>query len=94
MRGRDLGERLLVGLEPLHDVELDLLELGLPTPEGAQLALQRLEVLGAAGAGVQPRLVARGAHPHLLDVRLRLAQLPLEVADRRLATSRGRCAGR
>ena len=34
--------------------------------------------------GVEPRLVARGAHPHLLDVRLGLAQLALQVADRRL----------
>src|SRR6478735_140589 len=84
VRRGHLGERGLVRLEPFHDVELDLLELRLPTPEGAQLALQRLEVLGAPLPRVEPGLVARGAHPHLLDVGLGLGQLTPQVAHRRL----------
>ena len=56
-------------LDPLHDLELDVLEVGLPAGQRLQLGLQGLQLLGVADrAGVQQLLVARHALAHLLDV--------------------------
>ena len=75
--------RAVERLGPLHDLELDVLELGLAPRERRQLVLQCLEVLGAALAGVEPRLVAGGAVAHELDVLVGLRQLALDVTGRR-----------
>ncbi|HEU5000081.1 MAG TPA: hypothetical protein VFT68_14160 [Lapillicoccus sp.] len=72
-----LAERL----GALHDLELDVLELGLATGQRGQLVLDRLEVLGGAGAGVEPGPVAGGAVADQLDVGLRLLDLPLDVGE-------------
>src|SRR6476469_4294629 len=78
-----LGDARGQRLGPLHDLELDLLELGLAPGEGRQLVLEGLEVLGAALARVEPRLVAGGTVPDELDVLVRLRQLTLDVTGRR-----------
>ena len=40
---------------------LDVLQLGLSAGQRRELVLQRLEVLGGAGAGIETGAVARGA---------------------------------
>ena len=71
----------LGGLGPLHDLELDLLELTLTPRERLELVLQGLQVLGGAGAGVEAGAVARGPVAHELDVGLGLGDLALDVAE-------------
>src|SRR6478672_6320422 len=89
----ELGDARGQSLGPLHDLELDLLELGLAPGEGRQLVLEGLEVLGAALARVEPRLVAGGTVAHELDVLVRLRQLALDVAGRRAGVDDVRLEG-
>jgi len=74
---------LTEGLDPLHDLEFDVLELGLPPGERGQLVLQGLEVFGRPGAGVEPGAVAGGPVAHQLHVGLSLVDLTLHVGQRR-----------
>src|SRR5690606_28456175 len=77
----ELGEPALGLLQALHDLELDLLQVGLAPGELLQLGLERLGVLRGDGARVEARLVAGGALTHLFDVALGLGQLPPGVGD-------------
>ena len=95
-RGRQLGRlgrrpppaapvssacRLCDRLQPLHDLQHDVLEVGLAPAEGRDLVLEALQLLGRGDlAGVEPLLVAGGAGPDLVDVPLGLAQLARDVA--------------
>ena len=72
---------LAKGLGPLHDLELDVLQLGLPARQRRQLVLQRLEILGGAGSGVEAGAVAGGAVADQLDVGLGLLDLTLDVGQ-------------
>lgn len=82
-QGLQGGDVLAQGLGPLHHLELDVLELGLPSSERGELVLERLEVLGRPGAGLEPGAVAGGAVPHQLHVGLGLVHLTLHVGQRR-----------
>ena len=90
-RGQPGGKVLLVpfqdrdvlakGLGPLHDLELDVFQLGLAARQRGQLVLQRLEILGGAGSGVEAGAVAGGAVADQLDVGLGLLDLTLDVGQ-------------
>ena len=83
VRGVELGERVLVRLETLHDTELDLLEDLLAAGERRELPHKGLGVLGTDLARVEAGLVAGGTGADLLHVTLglgELAQLDAEVA--------------
>jgi hypothetical protein len=73
-----LAERL----GALHDLELDVLELGLPPSQRGELVLEGLEVLGGPGPGVEPGSVPGGAVANQLDVGLGLLDLALDVGER------------
>src|SRR5690606_19908296 len=77
----ELREPALGLLEPLHDLELDLLEVALPLGELGELGLQGLGLLGAHGTGVEASLVPGGPLTDLLDVALRLGHLAAGVTD-------------
>ena len=77
----ELGDRRLGVLGALHDLELDVLELGLPPDQRGQLVLDGLQVLGGAGAGVEPGLVAGRPVADQLHVGLGLGDLALDVAE-------------
>ena len=79
--GVQLRDRRLGVLGALHHLELDVLELGLPTDQRGELVLDRLEVLGGAGAGVEAGLVASRAVADQLHVGLGLGDLALDVAQ-------------
>src|ERR1035437_1556570 len=81
-RPGELGERTLVRFEPLHHLELDILEIRTPTGERGELARQRLQILRRLTSGVQAPLVPSLPGPDLLDVRLGLGHLATQVADR------------
>ena len=105
LRGQ-LGAAALRRLEPLHDLEHDLLESALAVGQRGDLVLQALQLLGRGDlAGVEALLVALGAGADLVDVALGLGQLAAEVAllglgldelvaQRRPAARRARSAGR
>ena len=76
-----------VGLQPLgalHHLEFDVLQLTLPPGQRHEFVLDRLQVLGRAGAGIEAALVALGAVAHQLHIRLGLGHLALDVIQRRL----------
>ena len=77
----ELGDVALGGLGALHDLELDVLELALPPGQRGELVLDGLEVLGRAGAGVEPGLVAGRPVTHELHVGLGLGDLALHVTE-------------
>ncbi|NDB18008.1 MAG: acyltransferase [Actinobacteria bacterium] len=66
-------------LEPLHDLQLDILQLRLPTAKRFDLVREILEFLGRDRAGVHELLVALDACAHLLDVSLGPGLLPRDV---------------
>src|SRR5690606_40367641 len=75
---RDLRLRLL---RTLHDLQHDLLQVGLAALQRLDLRLQVAEVLGGGDLPrVEPLLVALGAVADLLDVLLGLLLLALQVA--------------
>jgi hypothetical protein len=73
---------LAESLGAFHHLQLDVLELGLPAGQRGQLVLDGLQVLGRAGAGVEPGTVTGGAVPDQLDVGLGLLDLALDVGER------------
>ena len=73
-------------LGALHDLELDVLEVGLASGQRLDLMMEGLHVLGAPLTGVHPRLVAAAALAHQLHVGLRLDDLALDVAQGRSGT--------
>ena len=75
--GHVLAERL----SAFHDLELDVLQLGLSAGQRGQLVLQGLEVLGRTGPGLEPGPVAGGPVANELNVGLRLLDLPLHVGE-------------
>src|SRR5690606_17607853 len=81
----ELGDAPLRGLEPLHRLELDLLEDLLAPGELLELMLERLGVLRGPRPGVEPPLVPGAAPAHLLDDGLGLGDLPAGVLDPRAA---------
>ena len=67
-------------LEPLHDLQLDILELGLAAGQRLELMLERGQLLGVVDRpGVQQLAVLRGALTHQVDVVVRLALLEFEI---------------
>jgi len=70
-----LAERL----GAFHDLELDVLQLRLPSGQRGQLVLQGLQILGRTGSGLEPSPVAGRAVANELDVGLRLLDLALHV---------------
>ena len=79
--GRGRLAAALGGLLALHDVEHDLLEVGLPAGERDDLRLQVLQFAGGRDLpGVEPLAVPVDAGANLIDICLRLGQRALEVA--------------
>ncbi len=75
------GERGLRGLEPLHDVEHDLFEIGLPAVQRLDFRLEVLQFTrGVDHAAVEPISVAVDPGSDLLDVGLGLGLLAPQVA--------------
>lgn len=77
---RQLGHRSTRALDPLHDLQLDVLEVGLTPDEVLELGRDGLELLGITDrAGVQELLIPTASLPHLLDITIRLLLLDLEI---------------
>ena len=79
-------ERLLLGhggvglLEPIHEVELGILQVALAPGEGGELALEALHFLGVARRG-QPLGVSGATRVDHLDVRLDACELAAEIVS-------------
>ncbi len=76
----ELGHRSPGPLHPLHDLQLDVLEVGLPPHQVLQLRGDRLQLLWVThGAGIEEFLIASTTLTHLLDVLLRLGLVGLQI---------------
>ncbi len=79
IRGKQPNRRF-GALDPLHDLQLDVLELTLPPCERHEFLLQGLQLLGITDrARIQQLPITGGAVADLLDIRIRLALLKSEV---------------
>ncbi len=67
--------------EALHDFEFNVLKGGAALVERGDVALQGHEVLGQAGAAVEPRFVPFDPGGHLLNVRFRALEFGFGVVD-------------
>ena len=95
---RRLVEHRLRLLALLHQLQLGVLQLALTAGQGAELVLQRLQFARRPGARVEPRPVAVGPGPYLLDVLLQPGDVAVEVVDGDLGpdplvVERGQLAG-
>lgn len=80
-----LGDGGSGALDPLHDLQLDVLEIRLTADEVLEFGGDGLELLGIADrSGVQQFLVTAASLAHLLDISIRLLLLDLEVTGDRL----------
>lgn len=82
MRRLDRGERGLVRVEALHDLEFDLLKCVLAPAQGLQLTHQSLGIFGPDRSRIQSLLVTISTRTHLLDVGLSLGQFSAQITDR------------
>ncbi len=80
--GLQVGLDRLGGLQPLHHLELGVLQVGDPAVERTDLVLQVLQVARRGDlAGVDPLLVAGLALADLVDVAVGLLLLAPQVTD-------------